>query len=50
MTGASWHARIECRGRVAGAGFLVGPRTVPTCAHLVHHSEPGTSARSAPPG
>ncbi|MEU2924800.1 trypsin-like peptidase domain-containing protein [Streptomyces sp. NPDC007251] len=48
MTAASWHARIECRGMVAGAGFLVGPRTVLTCAHVVHHSEPGTLTVSFP--
>ncbi|MEV6111521.1 trypsin-like peptidase domain-containing protein [Streptomyces sp. NPDC052109] len=35
MRGASWHARIECRGMVVGAGFLVTPRTVLTCAHVI---------------
>ncbi|GHF70361.1 VMAP-C domain-containing protein [Streptomyces griseosporeus] len=32
--GAEWHARIECGGRIAGAGFLVTPDTVLTCAHV----------------
>ncbi|WP_432157970.1 trypsin-like peptidase domain-containing protein [Streptomyces sp. bgisy153] len=35
MKSAEWHARIECAGTVAGAGFLVTPRTVLTCAHVV---------------
>ncbi|MFE0470742.1 trypsin-like peptidase domain-containing protein [Streptomyces sp. NPDC058947] len=35
MNSAEWHARIELRGRVTGAGFLVAPRTVLTCAHVV---------------
>ncbi|MFJ4618194.1 trypsin-like peptidase domain-containing protein [Streptomyces sp. NPDC088812] len=36
MKSAEWHARIECAGQVVGAGFLVTPRTVLTCAHVVH--------------
>ncbi|MFI2431922.1 trypsin-like peptidase domain-containing protein [Streptomyces sp. NPDC018693] len=35
MKSAEWHARIEYAGAVAGAGFLVTPRTVLTCAHVV---------------
>jgi hypothetical protein len=35
MKSAEWHARIEWAGTVAGAGFLVTPRTVLTCAHVV---------------
>ncbi|MFF7973404.1 hypothetical protein [Streptomyces sp. NPDC007905] len=38
MSGAAWHARIEYGGAVAGAGFLVTRRTVPTCAHVVRDS------------
>lgn len=48
MRGASWHARIECAGAVAGAGFLVTPTTVLTCAHVVQSSEPGTLTVSFP--
>ncbi|MFF8968434.1 trypsin-like peptidase domain-containing protein [Streptomyces sp. NPDC014995] len=36
MRSAEWHARIECAGQVVGAGFLVTPRKVLTCAHVVH--------------
>ncbi|MFE0451498.1 trypsin-like peptidase domain-containing protein [Streptomyces sp. NPDC058914] len=36
MKSAEWHARIECAGQVVGAGFLVTPRKVLTCAHVVH--------------
>ncbi|MEU9629636.1 trypsin-like peptidase domain-containing protein [Streptomyces luteogriseus] len=39
MNSAEWHARIELRGRVAGAGFLVTPNTVLTCAHVVGDGE-----------
>ncbi|MFE6521028.1 trypsin-like peptidase domain-containing protein [Streptomyces sp. NPDC057794] len=39
MNSAEWHARIELRGRVSGAGFLVTPRTVLTCAHVVGDGE-----------
>ncbi|MER5436200.1 trypsin-like peptidase domain-containing protein [Streptomyces sp. NPDC002588] len=35
MNSAEWHARIESAGQVAGAGFLVTPRKVLTCAHVV---------------
>lgn len=35
MSSAAWHARIECGGRVTGAGFLVTPSKVLTCAHVV---------------
>ncbi|MBQ1088067.1 trypsin-like peptidase domain-containing protein [Streptomyces sp. B93] len=34
MSSASWHARISC-GREVGAGFLISPRQVLTCAHVV---------------
>ncbi|WP_055702945.1 MULTISPECIES: VMAP-C domain-containing protein [Streptomyces] len=37
MSGASWHARIEC-GREVGAGFLVSERRLLTCAHVVRDS------------
>ncbi|WP_143663376.1 S1 family peptidase, partial [Streptomyces bobili] len=36
MRSAEWQARIECAGQVVGAGFLITPRTVLTCAHVVH--------------
>ncbi|WP_425245091.1 trypsin-like peptidase domain-containing protein [Streptomyces sp. NEAU-NA10] len=36
MKSAEWHARIESAGQVVGAGFLVTPRKVLTCAHVVH--------------
>ncbi|MEU8751577.1 trypsin-like peptidase domain-containing protein [Streptomyces chartreusis] len=39
LRGAEWHARIECGGRVSGAGFLVARDTVLTCAHVVQDSE-----------
>ncbi|MGW2744920.1 VMAP-C domain-containing protein [Streptomyces sp. NPDC001450] len=48
MSGAAWHARVECGGAVAGAGFLVAPRTVLTCAHVVQGSEPGPLTVSFP--
>ncbi|MFF3938146.1 VMAP-C domain-containing protein [Streptomyces phaeofaciens] len=35
MISAEWHARIETAGRIAGAGFLITPRKVLTCAHVV---------------
>ncbi|MFJ8104878.1 trypsin-like peptidase domain-containing protein [Streptomyces sp. NPDC096132] len=35
MNSAEWHARIESAGQVAGAGFLITPRKVLTCAHVV---------------
>ncbi|MFF4268618.1 trypsin-like peptidase domain-containing protein [Streptomyces sp. NPDC001536] len=34
MSGAEWHARVECAGKVIGSGFLVAPGTVLTCAHV----------------
>ncbi|MCX4761724.1 serine protease [Streptomyces sp. NBC_01275] len=37
---AAWHARIESVGQVAGAGFLITPRKVLTCAHVVRASAP----------
>ncbi|MBK3631027.1 trypsin-like peptidase domain-containing protein, partial [Streptomyces sp. MBT49] len=40
MKSADWHARVESAGRVAGAGFLVTPRRVLTCAHVVHEADP----------
>ncbi|MFE0509980.1 trypsin-like peptidase domain-containing protein [Streptomyces sp. NPDC058964] len=39
MSGAAWHARIECGGTVAGAGFLVTSSKVLTCAHVVRDSQ-----------
>ncbi|MFD5856357.1 VMAP-C domain-containing protein [Streptomyces chartreusis] len=39
MNSGDWHARIECGGKVAGAGFLVTQRKVLTCAHVVRHSD-----------
>ncbi|GAA3235509.1 hypothetical protein GCM10020256_53430 [Streptomyces thermocoprophilus] len=39
-TGAEWHARVESGGRIAGAGFLVTPDTVLTCAHVALGREP----------
>ncbi len=39
LNSAEWHARIELRGQVAGAGFLVTSSTVPTCAHVVRDGE-----------
>ncbi|MGF0171834.1 trypsin-like peptidase domain-containing protein [Streptomyces sp. Marseille-Q5077] len=39
LKGAEWHARIECGGRVSGAGFLVARDKVLTCAHVVENSD-----------
>ncbi|MEU3728329.1 trypsin-like peptidase domain-containing protein [Streptomyces sp. NPDC033538] len=39
MSSATWHARIECGGRIAGAGFLVTPDKVLTCAHVVQDGD-----------
>ncbi|MEU6138858.1 trypsin-like peptidase domain-containing protein [Streptomyces sp. NPDC047081] len=39
MRHAEWHARIECGGKVAGAGFLVTRDKVLTCAHVVEDSD-----------
>ena len=41
MRGPTWHARIECGGMVLGAGFLVTPSTVLTCAHVVRDGDAG---------
>ncbi|GAA3990793.1 trypsin-like peptidase domain-containing protein [Streptomyces plumbiresistens] len=41
MNSAEWHARIECGGEVAGAGFLVSPNKVLTCAHVVKRADAG---------
>ncbi|MFF0157955.1 trypsin-like peptidase domain-containing protein [Streptomyces sp. NPDC005263] len=41
MNSAEWHARIECGGEVAGAGFLVSPSKVLTCAHVVRRQSAG---------
>ncbi|MGC9377649.1 trypsin-like peptidase domain-containing protein [Streptomyces sp. MH13] len=38
MSGAVWHARVEC-GKEVGAGFLVTARRLLTCAHVVRWSE-----------
>ncbi|MET9082189.1 trypsin-like peptidase domain-containing protein [Streptomyces sp. NPDC004237] len=48
MSRAAWHARIECGGAVSGAGFLVAPRTVLTCAHVVQGQEYGPLTVSFP--
>ncbi|MET9388794.1 trypsin-like peptidase domain-containing protein [Streptomyces sp. NPDC006624] len=48
--GAEWHARVELRGRVAGAGFLVTPRTVVTCAHVAGDGEDLTVTFTERPG
>ncbi|KUO22463.1 VMAP-C domain-containing protein [Streptomyces dysideae] len=46
---AEWHARIECGGEVAGAGFLVTRDKVLTCAHVVHGgNRPGPVTVSFP--
>ncbi|MDC0766062.1 VMAP-C domain-containing protein [Streptomyces sp. HD] len=37
MSSVAWHARIVCGGEV-GAGFLISPRRVLTCAHVVRRS------------
>ncbi|MFE0793708.1 serine protease [Streptomyces sp. alain-838] len=37
MSGAAWHARVEC-GTEVGAGFLVSGRRLLTCAHVVRWS------------
>ncbi|MEU6085616.1 trypsin-like peptidase domain-containing protein [Streptomyces sp. NPDC047085] len=39
MRGGSWNARIESGGVVIGAGFLVTPSTVLTCAHVVRDGD-----------
>ncbi|MEV5544819.1 trypsin-like peptidase domain-containing protein [Streptomyces sp. NPDC052309] len=39
MNSAAWHARIECGGRITGAGFLVTPDKVVTCAHVVRDGD-----------
>ncbi|WSQ08807.1 serine protease [Streptomyces sp. NBC_01231] len=41
MNSAEWHARIECGGEVTGAGFLVSPSKVLTCAHVVRRQSTG---------
>ncbi|MFG2677602.1 trypsin-like peptidase domain-containing protein [Streptomyces sp. NPDC048392] len=38
MSGAAWHARVEC-GREVGAGFLVSARRLLTCAHVVRWAD-----------
>ncbi|PNG16258.1 VMAP-C domain-containing protein [Streptomyces cahuitamycinicus] len=50
MNSAEWHARIELRGRVAGAGFLITPSTVLTCAHVVGDGEDLTVTFTERPG
>lgn len=42
LTGTEWRVRIDRAGRVAGAGFLVTPDTVLTCAHVVRGQGPLT--------
>ncbi|MFD5846371.1 VMAP-C domain-containing protein [Streptomyces chartreusis] len=39
LRGAEWHARIECGGRVSGAGFLVARDKVLTCAHVIEDGD-----------
>jgi len=50
MTGAEWHARVECAGEVVGAGFLVTPGTVLTCAHVALDRGPLTVSFPQRPG
>ncbi|MDQ0748232.1 hypothetical protein QF034_002463 [Streptomyces africanus] len=50
LNSAEWHARVELRGRVAGAGFLVAPGTVLTCAHVVGDGEGLTVTFTERPG
>ncbi|NNN36346.1 trypsin-like peptidase domain-containing protein [Streptomyces sp. S3(2020)] len=50
MTDAEWHARVECAGKVIGAGFLVAPGTVLTCAHVALDRGPLTVAFPQRPG
>lgn len=50
MSGAEWHARVECAGEVAGAGFLVAPGTVLTCAHVALDRGPLTVSFPQRPG
>lgn len=50
MSGAEWHARVECAGKVAGAGFLVAPGTVLTCAHVALDRGPLTVSFPQRPG
>ncbi|MGV9418689.1 VMAP-C domain-containing protein [Streptomyces sp. NPDC003674] len=48
MRGQAWHARIECGGAVLGAGFLVAPSKVLTCAHVVAGGSAGDLTVSFP--
>ncbi|MFD5479087.1 VMAP-C domain-containing protein [Streptomyces hawaiiensis] len=50
LNSAEWHARVELRGRVAGAGFLVTPSTVLTCAHVVGDGQDLAVAFTERPG
>lgn len=47
MSDAAWHTRIRC-GNEVGAGFLVSPRQVLTCAHVVAASETSPVSVSFP--
>lgn len=47
MSDAAWHARIAC-GNEVGAGFLVSPRRVVTCAHVVRWSDTSAVTVSFP--
>lgn len=49
MSGAKWQARVES-GPEVGAGFLVSPRTVLTCAHVVTGGAPVTVTFPQLPG
>ncbi|MDH6215489.1 hypothetical protein M2283_002793 [Streptomyces pseudovenezuelae] len=39
MIPGEWQARVECGGRLAGAGFLVTSDKVLTCAHVVQDGD-----------
>ncbi|MFJ6082456.1 trypsin-like peptidase domain-containing protein [Streptomyces sp. NPDC092369] len=39
MIPGEWQARVECGGRLAGAGFLVTADKVLTCAHVVQDGD-----------
>jgi S1-C subfamily serine protease len=50
LNSSEWHARIELRGQVAGAGFLITPSTVLTCAHVVRDGDGLTVTFTERPG
>ncbi|MFH0518965.1 trypsin-like peptidase domain-containing protein [Streptomyces sp. M41] len=49
MSSAAWHARIAC-GNEVGAGFLVSPGRVVTCAHVVRWSDTSAVTVTFPNG